>query len=109
MTIALLSKTKIEIECAENGKVALALFQKNPKAYDAIFMDIHMPVMDGYQAAREIRALPAHRAHPIPIIAMTASVLKEDIEHCFEAGMDDHVGKPVKREDLLAVLEKHVL
>ncbi|MEG0503001.1 MAG: response regulator, partial [Raoultibacter sp.] len=108
IVLALLSDTGLTIECAENGLVALAMFKDNPAKYDAIFMDIHMPEMDGYQAAQEIRKLNVAQAQDVPIIAMTANVFKEDIERCLEAGMDDHIGKPINLTDLFVVLEKHL-
>lgn len=108
IAMALLSDTGLTIECAENGCIALSLFEQNSVKYDAILMDIHMPEMDGYQAAREIRKLAMAHAQVVPIIAMTANVFKEDIEQCLAAGMDDHIGKPINRTDLFAILEKHL-
>ncbi|MGI6665290.1 MAG: response regulator [Christensenellaceae bacterium] len=78
-------------------------FKANPARYDMIFMDIHMPDMDGYEATRQIRALPIPDAQEIPIVAMTANVFREDIERCLAAGMNDHIGKPI---DLNALFEK---
>ena len=102
IVLALLEPTRMAIDCAENGAEALQKFEDDPGRYDMIFMDIQMPEMDGYEATRRIRALPALEAGRIPIIAMTANVFREDIERCLTAGMNDHVGKPL---DFVAVME----
>ena len=92
---AQLAATKIEIDCAENGKEAVSMFAEHPGKYDMIFMDMQMPEMDGLEATRKIRALDIPEAKQIPIIAMTANVFREDIENCLAAGMNDHIGKPL--------------
>jgi len=101
--IALMEETHIMIDIAENGLIALEMFQEDPDAYDLIIMDVQMPEMDGYQATQAIRALDIPKARTIPIIAMTANVFKEDIERCLESGMDDHLAKPI---DEKSVIEK---
>ena len=73
-----------------------------------ILMDIHMPEMDGYQATRKIRSLGNPKALNIPIVAMTANVFREDIERCLEAGMDDHIGKPLDMDDLMNKLKRYL-
>ncbi|MDR3305921.1 MAG: response regulator, partial [Clostridiales Family XIII bacterium] len=103
IVLALLEPTGLTIDCAENGAAALRLFSEHPEHYDMIFMDVQMPEMDGLEATRRIRAIDTPKAKTVPIIAMTANVFREDIEKCIEAGMDDHVGKPV---DLDVVIEK---
>jgi len=103
IVMTLLEPTGIEIDCAENGYDAFNKFSKNPDKYDIIFMDVQMPVMDGYDATRKIRALDNDHAKNIRIIAMTANVFREDIERCLEAGMDNHIGKPL---DFNEVIEK---
>ena len=108
IVITLLSDTAVSIDSAENGREALDLVAADPGVYDAILMDIHMPEMDGYQAARAIRALDAPEAKAVPIIAMTANVFREDIERCLAAGMDDHLGKPIDIDDLMAMMRKHL-
>jgi CheY-like chemotaxis protein len=71
-------------------------------------MDIQMPEVDGLQATRMIRAFDVPRAAAIPIIAMTANVFKEDIEKCAEAGMNDHLGKPLEIDRVLELLRKYL-
>jgi len=103
IVLTMLETTGIEIDCAENGKKAVEMFEAAPGKYEMMLMDIQMPEMDGYEATRQIRALDAPEAKYIPIVAMTANVFKEDIENCLAAGMNDHIGKPL---DILQVIEK---
>ena len=155
IVMALLEPTELSIDCAENGAEAVRLFKENPGKYNMIFMDLHMPEVDGYEATRQIRKLEAgsssgylagllakssagspennapanvkfsphlfeypeindlvaakqapqswEKPKEIPIIAMTANVFQQDIDNCLEAGMNDHVGKPL---DFNVVLEK---
>jgi len=91
--------TGAEFDCAENGVKALQLLSENPDKYDLIFMDVQMPEMDGLEATEKIR----EAGNKIPIVAMTANVFREDIEKCLQAGMDDHIGKPL---DMGKVIEK---
>ena len=100
---ALLNRTGISIEFAENGSVAVSKFKEGYEKFDIIIMDIEMPIMDGYNATQTIRALDIPKAKSIPIIAMTANVFKEDIEHCLLSGMNDHLAKPI---DEKIVIEK---
>jgi CheY-like chemotaxis protein len=83
-------------------------YSRDPDKYDMIFMDIQMPEMDGYEATRRIRALDGERAKKVPIIAMTANVFREDVERCLKAGMNDHVGKPLVFEEVLAKLRSYL-
>jgi len=108
IVIALLKKTNVKIDVAMNGAEALSMFESSPDKYSAVLMDIQMPEMDGYEATRRIRALDIQRAKVVPIIAMTANVFKEDVTKCLEAGMNDHIGKPVNSKVLLAKLDKHL-
>ena len=71
-------------------------------------MDVQMPGTDGLEATRMIRAFAAPRAAEIPIIAMTANVFKEDIEKCLEAGMNDHLGKPIVIDDVVKMLARYL-
>jgi CheY-like chemotaxis protein len=105
------------------------MVSETPDKYELIFMDIQMPVMDGYEATRRIRAFEAeHAVHAdsaegktdnsgggkknlrgqVPIIAMTANVFREDIEKCLDAGMDDHVGKPIDLEEVMEKLRSYL-
>jgi CheY-like chemotaxis protein len=103
-----LDSTGIKIDFAENGKQALEKFEENPLKYCLILMDVRMPVMDGYETARSIRALDEDWAKQIPIIAMTADALKEDIDQCFDAGMDDYLSKPVDADALQEKVFEHI-
>ena len=103
IVLALIEPTMIKIDTAENGAKAIKVFSEDPERYDMIFMDLQMPEVDGLEATRRIRAMEIKKAKEIPIIAMTANVFREDIEHCLEAGMNDHLGKPI---DIDEVLEK---
>jgi len=105
---AILEETGVSIEYAENGKTAVSMFRENPEKYSLILMDVNMPEMNGYEATRQIRAFDLARAKDIPIIAMTANVFKEDVEKCIEAGMNDHIGKPINTSALLELLEKYL-
>ena len=108
IVLALLEPTHLEIDCAVNGREAVRMFSESPDKYKMIFMDIQMPEMDGYTAARNIRAINNERAKDIPIIAMTANVFKEDIDKCFEAGMNAHIGKPLDFDEVLKVLSTYL-
>ena len=108
IVITLLAPTCLVIDCAENGREAVQMFEESHDKYEMIFMDMQMPEMDGLEATRKIRALNAHGAKSVPIIAMTANVFKEDIQNCLEAGMDDHLGKPLIFEEVLGKLRKYM-
>jgi len=98
----MLEELGLRVDVASNGATAVAMAQSN--AHDLILMDMQMPVMDGVEATRAIRALPGHAQQPI--IAMTANAFDEDRQLCLAAGMNDHVAKPVDPETLFAVLLK---
>jgi CheY-like chemotaxis protein/HPt (histidine-containing phosphotransfer) domain-containing protein len=100
IALGLLAHVGLRAELAENGQMAVTLASAN--AYDLILMDLRMPVMDGYEATRLIRTLPAH-AHT-PIIAMTANAFDEDRTAVLNAGMNDHVAKPVVAGRFYAIL-----
>ena len=81
---------------AKNGKEALEIFRNSKTGeYDFIIMDVMMPVMDGLEATKAIRELEREDAKKIPIIAMTANAFEEDRKACLDAGMDEHIGKPI--------------
>jgi len=132
--LSLLEPTGLAVDCACNGIEAVELFTSSPDKYAMIFMDVQMPEMDGYEATRRIRAFEAKHKDAagsdrstkndpefegqtlqtpeslkgIPVIAMTANVFKEDVDHCIDAGMNGHVGKPLDMEAVLAQLRKHL-
>jgi len=105
---AFLEPTGIEIDWVSDGRQAVDAFSKNPDSYDVILMDFQMPEMDGLTATRLIRALESPKAREIPIIALTANVFKEDIEKCIEAGMSDHLGKPIDLQQMLDKLGRYL-
>ncbi len=92
----MLQEAGLKVDEAENGKIALEKFAgSEPGTYDAVFMDIQMPVMDGYEAARSIRSCAHPQSGTVPIIALTANAFAEDIAKALAAGMNDHVQKPI--------------
>lgn len=107
MTADILSENGIICETACDGKEALTLVStKDPGYYDAVLMDIHMPVMDGYEATRKIRALPNRIRSNVPVIALSGNALPEDIDASKKAGMDAHLVKPVKSHELFSAISK---
>ncbi|MDR2822756.1 MAG: response regulator [Acholeplasmatales bacterium] len=105
----LLENTKIKIDSAENGLEAVEKYKSNFKEYDLVFMDIQMPICDGYEATRRIRALDILEAKKVPIIAMTANVFKSDVEKSIESGMNEHIGKPINFDEVIGILKKYLL
>jgi two-component system sensor histidine kinase/response regulator len=101
----LLTESGLTIDVAEHGAQAVAMTELT--AYDAILMDMHMPVMDGLEATRRIRALPDR--HDTPIIAMTASAFDDDRRRCLDAGMNDYLAKPFDPEALYALLRRWIV
>ncbi len=105
----LLLLSSITIETAKNGEEALDMFCSKPEEYyNIIFMDVQMPVMDGYTATRKIRNTKRNDAGIIPIIAMTANAYEKDVSEAFDAGMNDHLAKPVEQKKLAAVLCRYL-
>lgn len=105
VAVKLLETQGAEVLCAENGFEGVAAFKRSePGSLDAILMDIRMPVMDGLEATRAIRALATEYARDVPIIAMTANAYREDVEKSLAAGMNDHLAKPIEPEVLYAAL-----
>jgi signal transduction histidine kinase/HAMP domain-containing protein len=101
---SLLEFTGMEIDEAENGKAALDMFAASPEnAYDIIYMDIQMPVMNGYEAAAAIRALDRPDAKTVPIVALTANAFKDDTDRALAHGMNAHLAKPFETERCIEV------
>ena len=118
----MLTKAGYQVEVVNNGLRAIEKYTKNPEDFDLIFMDIQMPEMDGMEATKEIRDWELKMRNKenietgkpksefrIPIVALTAHAIKGDREKCLEAGMDEYITKPIKRELVFGVLEKWVL
>ena len=98
-----------EVQQAENGKTGLeALQEKGPGYYDAVLMDIQMPVMNGFEATKAIRALGGAYATALPIIAMSANAYDEDVRDCLAAGMNGHIAKPFNPDELLRILRRYI-
>ncbi|MDR0856433.1 MAG: response regulator [Clostridiales bacterium] len=105
---ALLEPTAIEIDYAENGAVAVQMYAAAPEKYDLIFMDIQMPVLDGYDATRQIRALDIPAAKKVPIVAMSANVFADDVKKSMDSGMNAHIGKPIDIDEVKGALRKYL-
>lgn len=103
----LLSDLGVQLEWAEDGQICLDKFLDSPEGYyDAILMDIRMPIMTGYESTQAIRALNRSDASSIPIIAMTADAFSEDIQRCLSCGMNAHIAKPIAVSELARLLKK---
>jgi CheY-like chemotaxis protein len=103
--IKLLEKAGATVECVENGQLAVERIEADPHAFDGILMDVQMPVLDGLAATRVIRQ--SYDAEAMPIIAMTAHALAEERQRCLDAGMNDHVAKPIDPPLLFATILRH--
>ena len=102
----ILQMRDMTVDHAENGQIAVDMFAKSEiGAYDAVLMDIRMPVLDGLGATEAIRALDRPDAKEVPIIAMTANAFDEDVQRSLQAGMNAHLSKPVEPERLFVTLE----
>ena len=105
LAVMMLGKAGYTVDVAGNGKEAVATFTKTPDRYDLIFMDVQMPEMDGKAATKTLRRLGFDK---VPIVAMTAHAMKGDREMCLEAGMNDYITKPIKRETVFEMIKKFV-
>ena len=104
----LLAGLEMELDWAENGQICVAKFEESPVGYyDAIIMDVRMPIMDGYKATKTIRSLKRGDAD-IPIIAMTADAFSEDIQRCLDCGMNDHLAKPIDLQTVSRKLKNYL-
>lgn len=106
--MALMEPSRVAIECAADGQEAYDLYRAEPDKFDIIFMDLQMPKVDGYTATRMIRALEHPAARAVPILAMTANAFAEDIQSCLEAGMNDHISKPIDIDMLFEKTAKYL-
>jgi CheY-like chemotaxis protein len=105
----LLELEDAETEHAENGKIALDMFKESPECYyDAILMDLRMPILDGLETARKLRGLDRKDARTIPIIALTANAFESDIKQTIEAGMNAHLAKPVDADAMYDALKYYI-
>ncbi len=108
--VAILEESGMIVETAGDGQEAVDMMAASETGhYDIVLMDIQMPVMDGYEATRTIRAMDRPDASDVPIIAMTANAFEEDRKNAFEAGMNEHMAKPFNRETLKKMLVGHML
>ena len=96
-----------EIHCAKSGRVVVEMAQAYPP--DICFMDIQMPVMNGYEAVKAIRSLEREDASEVPVVAMTANAFAEDVIKSLQAGMNEHLAKPIQPGRMAEVLAKRVL
>jgi len=103
VAVALLARGGYVTEVAYNGSEALAALARIP--FDLVLMDCQMPVMDGLEAARQLRHREQRTGGHIPIIAMTANAMEGDREHCLAAGMDDYLAKPIIGKELYAKIQ----
>ena len=104
---AVLEARGLEVVCAADGRRGLETFAASaPGTFDAVLMDIRMPVMKGYEAAARIRALNRPNALTVPIIAMTADAYEDDVKRCLDSGMNVHIAKPIDTELLFKELSR---
>lgn len=109
IAMELLSMIGVQVEAADNGVHAVETFEASEEGYfDVIFMDVQMPVMNGYEATKRIRMLSRKDAKSVWIVAMTANAFIEDVRQSREAGMNEHCSKPVDPERLQEILRKHL-
>ena len=107
--VMILETREMEVDLAENGKIAVEKFASHPEGYyDAILMDMRMPVMDGLTATKTIRAMDRADSKEIPIIALTANAFDEDVQRSMQAGLNAHLSKPVEPDSLYETLESHI-
>ena len=104
VAIAILRKAGCRVDAVENGKEAIMQVRK--EHYDVLLMDCQMPVLDGFEATRKIRAMDDPLS-AMPIIALTAHVMKDDRQKCLDYGMNDYLPKPIRREELIDLINKH--
>ena len=107
IAVAILEETGVEVECADNGQIALAMLETHGGGYyNMVLMDVMMPVMDGYEATKKIRELDNPALAGIPIVAMTANAFDEDRREAEKAGMDGFLSKPINIREVLETIER---
>ncbi|MDE7430287.1 MAG: response regulator, partial [Lachnospiraceae bacterium] len=105
----ILSEFGLEMEWAENGQLCVEQFEQSaPGWYDAILMDLRMPVMTGFEAAEAIRKLEREDAQTIPIIAVSADAFDDDIQKCLDCGMNAHTPKPIDPQIIFSLLGQYL-
>ena len=105
----ILEQYGMETERGENGAAGVHMIQSHEAGYyDAVLMDIQMPVMNGYEATKAIRSLADEKKRDVPVIAMSANAYDEDVKSCLEAGMNEHIAKPFNPEDLVNILHAQI-
>ncbi len=108
IAVAILEEAGIIVKTAENGQEAVDILKSNPNEFDLVLMDVMMPIMDGYEATKEIRKMNDEKLRNIPIIAMTANAFEEDKQAALEAGMNDHLAKPFQIAKLYEMMVKYL-
>ena len=106
IAMMILGELGFQVETAENGKIAVdKVAGSEPGHFDGVLMDIQMPVMNGYDAAKAIRALANKKLAGIPIVAMTANAFAEDVQAAKDAGMNGHIAKPINIPQMVTTLK----
>lgn len=108
IVLSLLKESEVAIECAENGKEAVEMYAADPNRFDVILMDVSMPLMNGFDATKKIRAMDCVAAKTVPILAMTANAFEDDVRQCLEAGMNTHIAKPLDVQELFSKLAHYI-
>jgi len=108
IVFTLLKPVKLHVECAGDDNGAIRMFGENPDKYDIIFINVQNPDIDGIKTVKRIRASGARNAGTIPVIAITASVFREDMVKCYAAGMNDCVGTPLSVDEVMEIMNKHL-
>jgi CheY-like chemotaxis protein len=102
--VGLLTKRGHEVTVVNNGQAAVEAVAQSP--FDMVLMDVQMPILDGYEATAAIRKWELESGRRITIIAMTAHAMKEDLQHCLDAGMDGYISKPYRPQELFRTVEE---
>ena len=106
--LGMILEDKYDVIYAENGIEAIDVIKENPEELSLVMLDLLMPVMDGIEATKEIRASIRSDNESVPIIALTANAFESDVKHCMEAGMNVHLAKPADADMLYSTLRKTI-